>query len=53
MHEPTKREQLEQEKIRIDEEYAKHYEETGQLADHWRNAAHDEIDWELNNLKED
>jgi hypothetical protein len=45
--------QLEEERQRINDEYEKYYDETGNLADDWRDAAHREIDNEIEQLKKE
>lgn len=45
-----KRNQLEMERIKIDNECEKHFDATGEFPHEWRDAAHQEIDDEIKNL---
>ncbi len=44
MIDPKTQQEINEERQCIDDEYQKHWEETGELADDWRNAAYDETE---------
>jgi hypothetical protein len=49
---PRTKEDIDNERLRVDQEFEKYVDETGDLSggDQWRCAAYDELDWEEKHL---